>query len=58
MHKLRQDDSQLILQGVAGFFVQLPCPNNADVDGDGFWGPVDAQLILQYDAGLLDSLPA
>jgi hypothetical protein len=36
----------------------LPCPGNADVNGDGLTNAVDSLLTLQFVAGLLDSLPA
>lgn len=32
------------------------CTTNADVNGDGRITPVDALLILQYDAGIIDGL--
>ena len=34
-----------------------PCPAQADANQDGSVTAVDAALILQFNAGLLDSLP-
>jgi hypothetical protein len=51
-------DAFLVLAFVAGVpHSSLPCPQNADVNGDGRITAVDAQLILQYVAGLIHSLP-
>jgi hypothetical protein len=50
-------DASFILQLSAGVYPFVPCPWNADVNGDGEIDVLDAALILQYDAGLIDSLP-
>jgi hypothetical protein len=50
-------DAAYILQYVAGFLPQLPCPNKADVDEDGSVTAIDAAVILQYSAALIDDLP-
>ena len=34
-----------------------PCPENADVNGDGAINSLDATFILQFDAGFIDRLP-
>ena len=47
----------MVLQLSAGLKDVLPCIQNADVNRDGRINPLDATLILQYDAGLLPSLP-
>ena len=50
-------DSILMLQLFANLKVSVPCQNVADVNGSGVIGPVDAMLVLQFDAGLLSHLP-
>ncbi len=35
----------------------LPCPGGADVSLDGTTNPIDAALILQFQSGLIRSLP-
>jgi len=45
------------LQLDAGITSSVGCPQNADVNGDERIGPLDAALILQYDAGIIDALP-
>jgi hypothetical protein len=35
----------------------LPCASAADVNHDGSKNAIDAALILQYSAGLLNHLP-
>jgi len=35
----------------------LPCIKNADVNRDARINPLDAQIILQFDAGLIHFLP-
>ncbi len=46
----------LVLQLVAALVSELPCPG--DVDGDGATTALDALLILQLVAGLIDGFPA
>ena len=50
-------DAALALQRNAGLTGELPCEENADVDGDGEVSSIDAALILQFVAGLLAGLP-
>ena len=50
-------DSYLLLQLAADRQPNLLCRHAADVNGDGAIGPLDALLVLQYDAGLLVQLP-
>lgn len=49
-------DAYWILAAHAGLAEEVPCPTLADVDGDGRIGAIDALLILQLDAGLIDAL--
>jgi hypothetical protein len=44
----------VILQHDAGIVATLGCPENADADGDGDIGPLDALLVLQFVAGIID----
>ncbi len=46
----------MILRYSAGLDYTVPCPNGADVNYDGFIDSVDALIILQYVAGLVESL--
>jgi len=46
-----------VLQLIAELTGSLPCQANADVNGSGGVNSVDATLILQFVAGLIDSLP-
>jgi len=46
-------DALLVLQFKVVLLQQLPCPQNADVNGDQRTSSVDAALILQNVAGLL-----
>lgn len=46
-------DAELILQLEAGFIRSVPCPDNADVDGNGRINSIDAELIKQFVGGLL-----
>jgi hypothetical protein len=48
----------VVLQLSAGLTDILPCGQNADANGDGQINALDAAIILQYDAGLIHSLPA
>jgi plastocyanin len=50
-------DGALILQRAAGLLALLPCPENADTNGDGREDAIDATLVLQFNAGLIDHLP-
>ena len=50
-------DATMIMQLFAGLSRFLPCQHAADVNGNGGVGPLDALLILQYNAGMLESLP-
>jgi len=47
----------VILQFAAGLLNSLPCEGSADVNGDGDIDVLDAALVLQLDAGLIDELP-
>ena len=49
-------DAAVLLHFHTALTASLPCADGADVDGDGVAGSVDAQLILQLEAGLIDSL--
>lgn len=51
-------DAARVLQFVAGLVTAVPCPDNADVNGDRALTAVDATLILQYDARLIRTFPA
>jgi hypothetical protein len=44
-------DAAVVLQYAAGFLAEVPCPENANVNG-GELNAVDAVLILQFVAGL------
>jgi hypothetical protein len=46
------------LQLDAGIIHNIGCPQNADVNHDGRVDTRDAALILQYDSGIIDELPA
>jgi hypothetical protein len=46
-----------VLQFSAGLFLPLPCAGAADVDENGTVNAIDAALILQLVAGLIDHLP-
>jgi len=46
-----------VLQYNAGLVTSLACLELADVNGDGRVDAIDAALILQFVAGLIDSLP-
>ena len=46
-------DAALVLQFNASLIDLLPCPDEADVNGDDSIGPLDAALILQMSAELL-----
>ena len=48
----------MILQFFARLSESLPCESVADANGNGTIGSIDAALILQSDAGLIDFLPA
>ncbi|MEX0785929.1 MAG: dockerin type I repeat-containing protein [Dehalococcoidia bacterium] len=50
-------DASAILQFEARRVTAIPCQHAADVNGNGDPGVLDALLILQYDAGLLDHIP-
>jgi hypothetical protein len=50
-------DAAYILQLTAGRISDVPCPQLANVDGDGDIDAIDAVLILQYTAGLINNLP-
>jgi len=50
-------DAQVVLQWSADRIDRLPCPENADANGNGRVNPVDALWILWYDSGLVDALP-
>lgn len=51
-------DAAVILQADVGLLpVSYLCADTADVDGNGRINPIDALLILQYDAGIIDALP-
>jgi len=47
----------MILQLNAGLKNTLPCIKNADVNCDNRINALDSQLILQFEAGFLVSLP-
>jgi hypothetical protein len=49
-------DAALALQDNAGF-ADVECPSGADVNGDGRIDSLDASLILQYTASLINHLP-
>jgi hypothetical protein len=50
-------DSLAILQADVGLLpVSALCADNADVNGDGRINPIDAVLILQYTAHIIDHL--
>jgi hypothetical protein len=46
-------DASLILQYSAEMIKELPCPDQADVNGDGHIDAIDATVVLQMVAGLL-----
>lgn len=50
-------DSLWILFRYSGLVDSVPSPPAADVDLDGDSDPIDAELILQFHAGYIDSLP-
>lgn len=50
-------DAAALLQLEARRVGAIPCQHAADVNGNGDPGVLDALLILQYDAGLLDHIP-
>jgi hypothetical protein len=45
------------LQVDARLLASLRCAQNGDVNADGHTNAIDASLILQYSAGLIDQLP-
>jgi len=45
------------LQLDAGLISGLPCQSVADAKGDGNVDALDAELVLQFAAGLLSHLP-
>jgi alpha-tubulin suppressor-like RCC1 family protein len=49
-------DAAVVLQYVARLIADLPCSDNAELNGDGTTTAVEAALILQYNAGLIDRL--
>ena len=49
-------DAAVLLQFHSALTAWLPCAEAADVDGDGVAGSSDAQLVLQFEAGLIESL--
>ena len=51
-------DALFILWFFAALHADLPCDQNADVDGSGVVDVIDAALILQFDAGFIDTLAA
>ena len=51
-------DALFILQLFAGLLANLPCDQNADVNGSGAVDVIDAALILQLSAGFIDTLAA
>ena len=51
-------DALFILQFFAALLANLPCEQNADVNGSGVVDVIDAALILQFDAGFIDTLAA
>lgn len=51
-------DALLVLQFDARLLERLPCPENADVNGDDRIDSLDASLVLQVDAGLIGFLAA
>jgi hypothetical protein len=50
-------DSLIILQMFARLIGSVPCQISSDVNDNGGVGPIDATLILQYDSGMLATLP-
>ncbi len=48
----------MVLQLYAGLIDTLPCIKNADVNGDDRINSIDALLILQFGAGLINHFPA
>jgi hypothetical protein len=50
-------DALLVLQLSAQLIAGLPCAQYGDVNGDGRIDTLDALLILQFAAGLIDSFP-
>jgi hypothetical protein len=49
-------DAAVILQYTADLTPSVPCPQNADVDGNLHISSLDAALVLQFGAGLLPDL--
>ena len=47
----------MILQFFARLTPSLPCESVADANGNGTIGSIDAALILQFEAGLINVLP-
>ena len=50
-------DALWILFYYVGLVDFVPCPEGADADQDGDIDPIDATLILQFDADLIGGLP-
>lgn len=50
-------DPAIMLQFLAGFINEVPCPLLADANSDAVIDAVDVALILQFIAGLIGSLP-
>ena len=51
-------DALFILQFFAALLPILPCHQNADVNGSGVVDVIDAALILQLEAGFINTLAA
>jgi hypothetical protein len=49
-------DASLILQLTAALIQPFDCDGASDVNHDGFTNALDVALVLQYVAGLIDSL--
>jgi TolB protein len=54
--KTNSVDAAIVLQLDARLLDELPCPDLADVNGEGRIDALDAALILQLEARLIDSL--
>jgi hypothetical protein len=53
VESLTTGETVRILQFSAGVIDALPCQTAGDANGDGTLNPLDAALILQFDAGLI-----
>jgi hypothetical protein len=53
---VRADDAAFILQLAAELIYRVPCLDGSDVNRDGDVNTIDASLVLQFVAGLIDEL--